>query len=92
VIFMTLANCDVELIEPIGSEHAASEWLAAHGPGLQHLAIEVSDIEQEAARLSAAGYKSRDAKPRPGARGGEMLFLDPSAICGLLVQLVQPAR
>ena len=87
---MMLANCDVELIEPIGPEHAAAEWLAAHGPGIQHLAIETSDIEEEAARLSAAGFKPKDAKPGPGARGGKILYLDPNAICGLLVQLAQP--
>ena len=90
VIFMMLANCDVELLEPIGSEHPLAEWLAAHGPGIQHLAIETSDIEEETARLSAAGFKPKDAKPGPGARGGKILYLDPTAICGLLVQLAEP--
>lgn len=90
VIFMTMANCDIELIEPIGSEHATSEWLAIHGPGFHHLAVEVADLEEEAARLTAAGYTSAEARPQRGARGGEILFLNSEAFCGLLAQLVEP--
>jgi methylmalonyl-CoA/ethylmalonyl-CoA epimerase len=82
----------VELVAPLSPDSAVGRFLARRGPGLHHVAYRVADIEQELRRLSAAGVRLIDERPRTGIRGSRVAFVHPSSVGGVLTELVQPAE
>jgi methylmalonyl-CoA epimerase len=66
-------------------------FLANQGPGLHHVAYQVTDIEQTLAQLKAAGMELIDERPRTGIRGSRVAFMHPRSSAGVLTEIVQPA-
>jgi methylmalonyl-CoA epimerase len=79
----------IELVEPAAGDSPVSGFLAKRGGGLHHLAYRVSDIEEALERLRASGVRLIDERPRPGAHGTWIAFVHPSAVQGVLTELVQ---
>jgi len=80
----------VELIRPLTEEGFSADWLASAGPGIQHVAFEVDDLEAALRELAAKGVRPTGAAPRPGAGNTIIAFLDPEPFGGIIVELVQP--
>lgn len=89
IAFLPSGPVDLELLEPTGDSSPVAKFLAAHGPGLHHLAFRVSDIGVAVAAAMAAGCTPVDPAPRRGARGHLIAFLHPATTGGVLVELVQ---
>jgi len=68
------------------------DFFARHGEGFFHIAYEVDGIEEEAARLKAAGIRLRNERPRRGLEGWKLVDLDPAWTCGVECQLAEPAK
>jgi methylmalonyl-CoA/ethylmalonyl-CoA epimerase len=90
VAFVTIGGARVELLEPLAADTPVGRFLSRRGPGLHHVAWRVDDLEDALARLAAAGVPLVDAAPRPGAHGSRVAFLHPTAVGGVLVELVEP--
>lgn len=88
---LEVGDSHVELIAPLGPDTALARFLARRGPGLHHVAYRVDDIESQLARLSAAGVRLIDERPRTGIRGSRVAFLHPTATGGVLTEIVEPA-
>jgi methylmalonyl-CoA epimerase len=82
----------VELLAPLGPETPVGKYLAKRGPGLHHVAYQVSDIDGTLDALRAAGLRLIDERPRTGIRNSRVAFLHPSATGGVLTEIVQPAE
>jgi hypothetical protein len=54
---------------------------------MHHICYEVPRLEDELARLAAAGVALIDTVPRPGAQHSRIAFIMPSKQDGLLVEL-----
>jgi len=89
VVFVTLANTKVELLEPLGENSPIAGFLAKNpAGGLHHVCYEVADIEAAAAKLTAEGARILgDGKPKIGAHGKPVLFLHPKDTGGVLTEL-----
>jgi methylmalonyl-CoA/ethylmalonyl-CoA epimerase len=81
----------VELLAPLGPDTPIGRFLASKGPGLHHVAYQVSDIDQTLVALKRAGAQLIDERPRAGIRGSRVAFLHPRATGGVLTEIVQPA-
>jgi methylmalonyl-CoA/ethylmalonyl-CoA epimerase len=81
----------VELIAPLGEETGVGRFLAKRGPGLHHVAYQVSDIDSALAELKERGVRMIDETARTGIRQSRVAFLHPSAASGVLTEIVQPA-
>jgi methylmalonyl-CoA epimerase len=81
----------VELLAPLGPDTPVGKFLARQGPGLHHVAYQVTDIEAVLARLSAAGLRLIDERPRTGIRGSRVAFVHPRSTGGVLTEIVEPA-
>lgn len=92
VAFLQAGESSIELLEPTGDEGAIAKFLKTRGPGLHHVAFEVSGIGGHMERLKADGTPALDAAPRPGARGHQVCFLHPKHAHGVLVELVEPSH
>ena len=51
----------VELLAPLGDDTPVGRFLAKRGPGLHHVAYQVTDIDETLAKLRAAGVRLIDA-------------------------------
>ncbi len=88
-VFVDLANTKIELLHPLGDDSPIARFLARNpSGGMHHICYEVEDIGAARDRLAAAGVGVLgDGEPCLGAHGKPVLFLDPKAFCGTLVEL-----
>jgi len=91
VVFVTLENTKVELLEPLGEHSPISAFLEKNpSGGMHHICYEVTDLL--AARDRAVGLGLRvlgDGNPKIGAHGKPVLFLHPKDFSGTLTELEQ---
>jgi methylmalonyl-CoA/ethylmalonyl-CoA epimerase len=64
-------------------------FVGRRGPGLHHVAFEVSDLGDAVSDLRARGVRMVDEVPRPGGMGTRIAFIHPTALDGLLIELVE---
>ncbi len=83
-----LGNGLLELLEPVDPETGIARYLERRGEGLHHVCLEVDDIRAALADLKAKEVPLIDEEPREGLVG-TIAFLHPSALHGVLVELVE---
>ncbi len=91
VVFVTLANTKIELLEPLGAGSPIANFLErSPAGGVHHLCFEVDDIIAARDRLEAGGARVLgDGEPKLGAHGKPVIFLHPKDFCGTLIELEQ---
>ena len=89
--FVELSNSKIELMEPLGDTSPLAKFLARNPQGgMHHLCYEVDDLDAALARLRAGGARVLgDGRPRNGAHGKPVVFIEPRALAGTLVELEQ---
>jgi methylmalonyl-CoA/ethylmalonyl-CoA epimerase len=90
-VLLDVGENHVELLAPLGPDTPVGKFLASKGPGLHHVAYQVSDIDATLAALKQAGLQLIDQQPRTGIRGSRVAFMHPRATVGVLTEIVQPA-
>jgi methylmalonyl-CoA/ethylmalonyl-CoA epimerase len=78
----------VELLEPLGADTPVGRFLAKRGPGMHHVAYEVSDLQATLTELADAGADLIDDTPRAGLFGLEVAFVHPDSVHGVLSEVV----
>ena len=91
VVFITLPNTKIELLEPLGEGSPILGFLAKNPEGgIHHVCYEVADIVSARDRLVREGARVLGGgEPKIGAHGKPVLFLHPKDFCGTLVELEQ---
>ncbi|MTD93420.1 methylmalonyl-CoA epimerase [Hyphomicrobium sp. xq] len=91
VVFITLPNTKIELLEPMGASSPIAKFLEkAPDGGIHHVCYEVDDIIAARDKLKSQGARVLgDGTPKIGAHGKPVLFLHPKDFCGTLVELEQ---
>jgi methylmalonyl-CoA/ethylmalonyl-CoA epimerase len=90
IAFLPCGETLVELIEPLKEGGSNADYLREHGPGIQHVAFEVDNLEAALVELAERGVEPLGDAPVPGAGGMRIAFLDPQAFDGVLVELCEP--
>ena len=91
-VLLDVGENHVELLAPLGPDTPVGKFLAKKGPGLHHVAYQVSDIEAVLASLKAAGMRLIDETPRAGIRNSRVAFVHPGSTGSVLTEIVQPAE
>jgi methylmalonyl-CoA/ethylmalonyl-CoA epimerase len=91
VVFVTLPNTKIELLEPLGEGSPVAKFLERNADGgIHHVCYEVADILAARDHLKDKGARVLgDGNPRIGAHGKPVLFLHPKDFNGTLVELEQ---
>lgn len=91
VVFITLPNTKIELLEPLGASSPIAKFLEKNADGgIHHVCYEVEDIIKARDQLKAQGARVLgDGTPKIGAHGKPVLFLHPKDFCGTLTELEQ---
>lgn len=89
VVFVSLPNSKVELLEPLGEASPIAAFLEKNpSGGMHHICYEVDDIIAARERLKAGGARVLgDGEPKIGAHGKPVLFLHPKDFFGTLIEL-----
>jgi methylmalonyl-CoA/ethylmalonyl-CoA epimerase len=90
-VLLDVGENHVELLAPLGQDTPVGKFLARQGPGLHHVAYQVSDIDATLDALKQAGLALIDQQPRTGIRGSRVAFMHPRATVGVLTEIVEPA-
>ena len=89
VVFITLPNSKIELLEPLGDASPIARFLQkSPGGGIHHLCYEVADIATARDHLVANGARVL-GPPKIGAHGKPVIFLHPGDFTGTLIELEQ---
>lgn len=87
VAFFDLGDARLELLEPTAPDSPVGRFLERRGPGLHHIALEVTDIDAALERCRAAGLQTVGEAPRRGAGGRRVAFIHPAGSGGVLLEL-----
>jgi methylmalonyl-CoA epimerase len=90
-VLLDVGENHVELLAPLDADTPVGRFLAKQGPGLHHVAYQVSDIDATLEKLKQAGLALIDEQPRTGIRGSRVAFMHPRASAGVLTEIVEPA-
>lgn len=81
----------VQLLAPLAPDTTIGKFLDRKGPGVQQLAVRVTDIEAASDALRAKGLRVLYEKPRRGTADSLTNFVHPKDTGGVLIELVEPA-
>ncbi|HHT50831.1 MAG TPA: methylmalonyl-CoA epimerase [Eubacteriaceae bacterium] len=87
--FLPIDNTEFELLESTDKDGPVAKFIEKRGQGIQHIALEVDDIEKAIEEMKAKGIRMIDEKPRYGAGGAKIAFLHPKSTHGVLIELCQ---
>ena len=87
--FIPCGESELELLESTADDSAIAKFIEKNGEGIQHIAIQVDDIEKALSELREKGVRLIDETPRIGAGGASIAFIHPKATGGVLLELCQ---
>lgn len=90
VAFLPIGESRLELVQPDSPDSPVARFIEKRGAGIQHLCLEVDDIDAELARLASLGVELINRTPVSGAHGYRVAFIHPRSAGGVLIELSQP--
>jgi methylmalonyl-CoA/ethylmalonyl-CoA epimerase len=91
-VLLDVGENHVELLRPLDEETPVGRFLSKRGPGLHHVAYQVTDVQATLDTLRDRGLRLIDQTPRNGIRGSRVAFLHPASSGGVLTEIVQPSE
>lgn len=85
---LLVGSSRIELLAPTGEDTPVGRFLAKRGEGMHHVAYEVADVEVALRELEREGAELIDEHPRQGLFGLQVAFVHPSAVHGVLTEVV----
>ena len=79
----------IELLEPLGEDSPVARFISKRGPGVQQIAINVTDISAKIEELIGIGVRMINEEPLIGSGGHRIAFIHPYSSGGVLIELVE---
>jgi methylmalonyl-CoA/ethylmalonyl-CoA epimerase len=86
-----VGTAQIQLMAPIDDSSTIAKFLDKRGPGIQQLAVRVSDLDSLTERLRSQGVRLVYDAPRHGTANSRINFIHPKDAGGVLIELVEPA-
>ncbi|OBK38654.1 methylmalonyl-CoA epimerase [Mycobacterium sp. 1165196.3] len=84
-------TAQIQLMAPIDESSTIAKFLDKRGPGIQQMAVRVSDLDALVAQLHEQGVRLIYDAPRRGTANSRINFIHPKDGGGVLIELVEPA-
>jgi methylmalonyl-CoA/ethylmalonyl-CoA epimerase len=84
-------TAQIQLMAPIDDSSTIAKFLDKRGPGIQQMAVRVSDLDALVERLHEQGVRLIYEAPRRGTANSRINFIHPKDGGGVLIELVEPA-
>jgi methylmalonyl-CoA/ethylmalonyl-CoA epimerase len=92
VTFYQAEKSRLEILEPTEDASPVAKFIAERGGGIQHIALEVDDLDAWLKKLKQEGIQLIDSEPRIGAHNTRIAFIHPRSTGGVLVELTQELK
>ncbi|MBE2185071.1 MAG: methylmalonyl-CoA epimerase [Anaerolineae bacterium] len=89
IAFLPVGEGEIELIAPFTEDSGVAKYLAKKGAGLHHICLEVENIEEAIARITAGGGEMINAEARTRSDGTRYAFVHPKSTGGVLLELYE---
>ncbi len=66
-----------------------AQWVAQHGPGIHHIALQVIDVAATMAEWQAKGWAEFTTDAELHCEGLTQVFTKPSEVCGVVFELIE---
>ena len=87
--FFKVGTGTIELLEPISHDSEIQKFIKKKKEGVHHIALNVSNIEEEIKRLEKNGFQFVSKIPIIGANNKKIIFLHPKSTNGVLVEICE---
>lgn len=87
--FIPIGESEIELLESTSEDGPIAKFIEKRGEGIQHIALQVNNIEKALEELKKKGIQLIDEVPRIGAGGAKIAFVHPKSTNGVLLELCQ---
>jgi methylmalonyl-CoA/ethylmalonyl-CoA epimerase len=84
-------TAQIQLMAPIDDSSTIAKFLDKRGPGIQQMAVRVSDLDSVIEHLRSQGIRLVYEAPRRGTANSRINFIHPKDAGGVLIELVEPA-
>lgn len=84
-------TAQIQLMAPIDESSTIAKFLDKRGPGIQQMAVRVSDLDGLSEQLRSQGIRLVYDAPRRGTANSRINFVHPKDGGGVLIELVEPA-
>jgi methylmalonyl-CoA epimerase len=91
IAMVPVGESRIELLEPTSPDSTIAKFLEKRGPGLHHIALQVTNLVERVEELKAAGTRLINEEVQIGAGGHMYVFVHPSSTGGVLLELVEEA-
>lgn len=88
-LFFQVGESKIELLEATQPDSPIAKFIEKKGEGIHHIAYDVSNIEDEIARLKQEGFQLIHEVPKDGADNKRIAFMHPKSTGGVLVELCE---
>ena len=89
VVMVPLGESRLELLQPTSKNSVIAKFIAKHGEGLHHVSVRVPSLEAAVERLRKDGVRLVSDQIKVGAGGHRYVFVHPSSVGGVLLELVE---
>src|ERR1700761_5410758 len=84
-------SAQIQLMAPLDESSVIAKFIDKRGPGIQQLAVRVSDLDALSERLREQGVRLVYDAVRRGTANSRINFIHPKDAGGVLIELVEPA-
>lgn len=81
----------IQILAPLDEQSTIAKFIDRSGPGLQQMAVRVTDIDKVMEHLQANGVRVLYPEPKRGTANSRINFVHPKDAGGVLLELVEPA-
>ena len=87
VSFFKIGESRLELLKAISEDSSIEKFISKRGEGINHICLDVTDIEKEIERLTSLGFEFINKVPIVGAHNCKIVFIHPKSANGVLIEL-----
>ena len=84
-------TAQIQLMAPIDDSSTIAKFIDKRGPGIQQMAVRVSNLDSMCEQLRAQNVRLVYEAPRRGTANSRINFIHPKDAGGVLIELVEPA-
>ena len=81
----------IQILAPLSDASTIAKFIDKNGPGLQQMAVRVTDIDAVMAHLASNDVRVLYPEPKKGTANSRINFVHPKDAGGVLLELVEPA-
>ncbi len=86
---LSMGNVQLQLVQPLRSDHPLARHLEEHGEGFHHVCWKVDNIDEAMERLGNYNLRPKPNEPHPAPKGKRAAFIEPALTGGAVWEMTE---